>query len=151
MFGNTDQKLCDIMTTDLRFCIAEDNIYEAAVKMKSWDVGAIPVCSDKELIGIVTDRDLVLRAMAEKKPGSTQITEIMTKNVITGTPDMSVKEAAELMSRNQIRRLPICEGTRLVGICALRDIAIRENFDSQAQHALSEISKERDGNHPTSH
>lgn len=145
------QTLRDIMTTDIRFCIAEDNIYEAAVKMKSWDVGAIPVCSNDQIIGIVTDRDLVLRAMAEKSPGSTKITEVMTPNVITGTPDMSVQEAADLMARNQIRRLPVVEGTKLVGICALRDIAIRENMDSQAHRALNEISEERDGHHPTSH
>ncbi|WP_025028300.1 CBS domain-containing protein [Caldalkalibacillus mannanilyticus] len=145
------QKLGDIMTRDVRFCIAEDNIYEAAVKMKSWDVGAVPVCSKDQIVGIVTDRDLVIRAMAEKKPGSTQITEVMTSEVVTGTPDMGVEEAVKLMSQKQIRRLPIVEGTKLVGMCALRDIAIRERYDSQAEYALSEISEERAGSHPTSH
>jgi CBS domain-containing protein len=144
------QKLSDIMTTDIRFCIAEDNIYEAAVKMKSWDVGAIPICSNEQLIGIITDRDLVIRAMAEKRPGSTKITEVMTHEVITATPDTNVEEAAKLMSKHQIRRLPVVEGTKLVGICALRDIAIRDKFDNQAEIALSEISEDH-GQHPTSH
>jgi CBS domain-containing protein len=145
------QTLRDIMTTDIKFCIAEDNIYEAAVKMKSWDVGAIPVCSNDQIIGIITDRDLVVRAMAEKRPGSTKITECMTSDIVTGTPDMDVREAAELMASKQIRRLPVVEGTKLVGMCALRDLAIRSQYDSQAEHALTDISQERDGMHPTSH
>jgi CBS domain-containing protein len=145
------QKLSEIMTTDVKSCIAEDNIYEAAVKMKSWDVGAIPVVSNEQLIGIVTDRDLVVRAMAEKSPGSTKITEVMTSELVTASPDTSVKEAAEIMSRKQIKRLPVVEGTKLVGICALRDLAIREEYDSQAEAALSGISKEQDLDHPTSH
>jgi CBS domain-containing protein len=145
------QKLSDIMTTDVKCCIAEDNIYEAAVKMKSWDVGAIPVVSNEQLIGIVTDRDLVIRAMAEKSPGSTKITEIMTSEMVTASPDTSVKEAAEIMSRKQIKRLPVVEGTKLVGICALRDLAIRDEYDRQAEATLSGISKEQDLDHPTSH
>jgi CBS domain-containing protein len=144
------QKLSDIMTTKIRFCIAEDNIYEAAVKMKSWDVGAIPVCSNEQLIGILTDRDLVIRAMAEKRPGSTQVTEVMTSEVITATPDTNVDEAAKIMSKHQIRRLPVVEGTKLVGMCALRDIAIRDKYDDQAEVALSEISEDH-GQHPTAH
>lgn len=145
------QKLRDIMTTDLRYCIAEDNIYEAAVKMKSWDIGCIPVCSNGEIIGLVTDRDLVIRAMAEKKPGSTQITEVMTKDLVTATPDMDVEEAARLMSQKQVRRLPVVEGKKLVGMCALRDIAIRDRYDVIAEKAISKISEEKDHYHPTSH
>jgi CBS domain-containing protein len=145
------QKLSDIMTTEVKSCIAEDNIYEAAVKMKSWDVGAIPVVSNEQLIGIVTDRDLVIRAMAEKSPGSTKVTEVMSSEIVTASPDTSVKEAAELMSQKQIKRLPIVEGTKLVGICSLRDLAIRKEYDRQAETALSGISKEQDLDHPTSH
>lgn len=141
----------DIMTRDVKICIAEDNIYEAAVKMKSWDVGAIPIVSNDQLIGIVTDRDLVIRAMAEKRPNSTAITEVMTENVITASPETSVDEAVEMMSENQIRRLPIVEGNKLVGMLALRDIAIRDKYDTMAEQALEDISTERDGNHPTSH
>lgn len=145
------QTIGDIMTRDVKSCIVEDNIYEAAVKMKSWDIGAVPVVSNDQLVGIVTDRDLVVRAMAEKKPNSTQITEIMTHELITATPDMNVEEAADIMSSNQIRRLPVVEGSKLIGIVALRDLAIRNVYDSQAGEALTDISKERDGNHPTSH
>ena len=135
------QKLSDIMTKDVRFCIAEDNIYEAAVKMKSLDVGAIPVCSNDQLIGIITDRDIVVRAVAEKRPNSTQITEIMSTDLVTATPDMSVHEAADLMAEHQIRRLPIVEGKKLVGICAIGDLAVRDIYENEAGDALSEISE----------
>jgi CBS domain-containing protein len=145
------KKLSDIMTTDVKSCIAEDNIYEAAVKMKSWDVGVIPVVSNEHLIGVITDRDLVVRAMAEKSPGSTKVTEVMTSEVVTASPDTSVKEAAELMSQKKIKRLMVVEGTKLVGICALRDLAIRDEYDRQAEVALSGISTEDDLDHPTSH
>ncbi|GAA0382617.1 CBS domain-containing protein [Bacillus horti] len=146
------QTLSDILTRDVKSCIAEDNIYEAAVKMKSWDIGAIPVVSNGQLIGIVTDRDLVIRAMAEKRPNSTQITEIMSHELITATPDMSVDEAAQLMSQNQIRRLPIVEGSKLVGMCALKDLAVRKSYDEEAEEALSHISEDKAGHqHPTAH
>lgn len=137
------QKLSDIMSRQVNYCIAEDNIYEAAVKMKTWDVGSIPIVSNKQLIGIITDRDIVIRGVAERKPNSTQVTDLMSKDVITGTPDMDVEEAAQLMSKHQIRRLPIVEGTTLVGMIALGDLAIREKYNQQAEEALSEISERR--------
>lgn len=143
------QTVSDIMSRDVKCCIAEDNIYEAAVKMKSWDIGAIPIVSNDQLLGIVTDRDLVIRAMAEKKPNSTKITEIMSHDLITASPDMSVDEAAELMSSNQIRRLPIVEGSKLIGIIALRDLAIRNSYEDEAEEALADISEDRAGEHPT--
>ncbi len=147
----TGQKVRDIMTTNVRTCIQEDNIYECAVKMKSWDVGAIPVTSDGHMVGIITDRDLVLRAMAEKKPNSTQVTEIMTADVITAAPDMSVEEVTKLMSENQIRRVPVVEEDKLVGMCAIRDIAIRDELNQQTESAITEISEERNRSHPTAH
>lgn len=143
--------LNDIMSRDVKTCVAEDNIYEAAVKMKEWEIGAIPVVSNEQLIGIVTDRDLVIRAIAEKKPNSTKVTEVMTSEVVTASPDTTVEEASNLMSRHQIRRLPIVEGTKLVGICALRDLAIREPYEDEAEKALENISEERQGEHPTMH
>lgn len=138
------QKISDIMTKDVRYCIAEDNIYEAAVKMKSLDCGAIPICSNEQLIGMITDRDIVIRGVAEKRPNSTKVTDLMSSDLITCSPDTSVEEAAQLMAKHQIRRLPVVEGSKLVGICALGDLAIRQQYDQSAEKALSEIS-ESDG------
>lgn len=138
------ETLRDMMTKDVTTCSTDDNIYQAAKQMKALNVGAIPVTSGDQLIGMITDRDIVIRGVAEKKPETTKITDIMTDEIITGTPDMDVNEAAKLMSKNQIRRLPIVEGTKLVGICALGDLAVRDELDKEAEVALSEISENHD-------
>lgn len=136
--------LRDIMTADVDICDAKDSIYEAAVKMKKDDVGVIPICEGTKLLGVITDRDIVIRAVADKKPESTKVTDAMSSQLITGTPGMSVEEASELMSKEQIRRLPIVENSALVGIVSLGDISIHKESDAKAGTALSEISEHRD-------
>lgn len=85
----------DIMTKEILYCTVLDNVYEAAVKMKDGNVGAIPVVLDDglELVGIVTDRDLVLRGIAVKKPNSQKITNVMTTDLITVSEDDSIEKA----------------------------------------------------------
>jgi CBS domain-containing protein len=137
------QTVRDVMTTNVEYCTPVDNVYEVAVKMRDLDVGAIPVVDHGRLIGMITDRDLVVRGIAEKRPGSTQVTEVMSDQLITVTPDASVQEAAEQMARHQIRRLPVVENGRLVGIVSLGDLATNRYSDESAGRALTEIS-ERD-------
>ncbi|MFD9627058.1 CBS domain-containing protein [Peribacillus muralis] len=136
--------LRDIMSTDVDFCTVEDNIYEAAVKMKEHGVGVIPVLDNGQLVGVITDRDIVIRCVAGKKPNSTRITDVMSTHLITGTSDMLVDEAEELMGNEQIRRLPIVENGKLIGIIALGDLAIHKQTSSEAGIALSSISEDRD-------
>lgn len=136
--------LREIMTTDVDCCTVEDNIYEAAVKMKDDDVGVIPVLENNHLIGVITDRDIVIRCVAEKKPNSTRITDVISTDLVTGTPDMSVEEAEDLMGNEQIRRLPIIENDKLVGVVALGDLAVHHQTNSIAGNALSSISEDRD-------
>ncbi|UZJ77287.1 CBS domain-containing protein [Fictibacillus sp. KU28468] len=136
--------ISDIMTTNVDSCSPQDSIYEIAVKMKQDDVGVIPVCEGKKLLGVITDRDIVIRAVAEKKQGSTKVTDVMSSELITGSPDMNIEEASDLMSKDQIRRLPIVENSNLVGIVSLGDIAVHKETDSKAGAALSEISEQRD-------
>ncbi|SDY77119.1 CBS domain-containing protein [Evansella caseinilytica] len=135
------KKLRDIMTTDVEICKPEDNVFEAAVKMKEHDCGAIPICEGKQLMGMITDRDIVIRGVAEKRPNSTQVTEIMTERLLTAEPDMTVDEAAKIMADKQIRRLPVVENNQLVGIVALGDLAVHRTTDEIAGYALSEISE----------
>lgn len=131
----------DVMTKDVDFCTPLDNVYEVAVKMKELDVGAIPICENEHLLGMITDRDIVIRGVAEKRPNSTRVTDIMSENLITATPDMSIDEAAKMMAKHQIRRLPIVDNSRLVGICSLGDLAVHRGSDDEAGYALSEISE----------
>lgn len=135
------EKIQDIMSDEVECCTLLDNVYEVAVKMKEWDVGAIPIVDDEKLVGVITDRDIVVRGVAEKRPGSTKVEDIMSDVLITVTPETTSREAAELMAKHQIRRLPVVEGEKLVGIVSLGDFAVRKLTDSQAGKALSEISE----------
>ncbi|WP_059170020.1 CBS domain-containing protein [Bacillus sp. FJAT-27445] len=135
------EKVGDIMTENVETCSILDNMYEVAVKMKGLNVGAIPVIDDEKLVGIITDRDIVIRGTAEKHPGSTRVEDIMTEKLYTISPDATTEEAARIMAEHQIRRLPVVEGDKLLGIVSLGDFAVREKTDDQAKGALSEISE----------
>lgn len=136
----------EIMTSNVDFCTVKDNIYEAAVKMKQDDVGMIPVLDENHsLIGVVTDRDIVIRCVAEKRPNSTKITDVISTNLVTGTTDMSIDDIEELMASEQIRRIPIVDNHRLVGVVSLGDLAVRRESDLKAGIALTSISE--DHNH----
>lgn len=131
----------DLMTENVDSCSLLDNVYEVAVKMKELNVGAIPIIDHEKLVGIITDRDIVTRCVAEKKPPSSKVEEIMSKELITVSSDDSSYEAVRLMSEHQIRRLPVVEGDKLVGIVSLGDFATHQLTDEQAGDALSEISE----------
>ncbi|HEY4552171.1 MAG TPA: CBS domain-containing protein [Bacillaceae bacterium] len=134
----------DIMTKDVETCSLKDNVYEVAVKMKEENVGVIPIVDGQRLAGVITDRDIVLRCIAEKHPPSSKVEEVMSSNLVTVSPDTTTQEAARLMAKEQIRRLPVVENGQLVGIVALGDLAVRDLTDNQAKAALSEISEPSD-------
>jgi CBS domain-containing protein len=122
-----------------------DNIYEVAVIMKDNDTGFVPVVDSsdsKKLIGVITDRDLVLRGYADKHSGSSSVEQVMSTNIRTATEDMSVDEAIELMASEQIRRLPVVLDGNLVGVVSIGDLAVRQNYVDEAGQALSEISEQ---------
>lgn len=114
----------------------------AARLLSRHNVGALPVCSaDKRLRGVVTDRDIVLRCVAaEEDPAQTPVRDIMTRYPTAADPEMDCRAAAHLMARHQIRRLPVVEQGKLVGILSLGDLAGSRQFDMEAAQALSEIS-----------
>ncbi|ALC91112.1 inosine-5'-monophosphate dehydrogenase [Bacillus sp. FJAT-18017] len=134
-------KVSEIMTKNVETCSLLDNMYEVALKMKELNVGAIPIVDEGTLVGMITDRDIVIRGTAEKHSGSTKVEEIMSKELITVTPETTTEEASRLMADNQVRRLPVVENGKLVGIVSLGDFAVRDMTDSQAKKALSEISE----------
>ena len=131
-----------IMSTDIASVCCDDTVEKCAQLMKQHDVGSIPVCEEKKVVGIVTDRDLTLRSIAEGQDWKNQkVSDVMTKNPSLGSPDMNVKDAAEIMSREQIRRLPIVENNSLVGIVALSDISLEPSLSDRAEDTLHDISK----------
>jgi len=135
------QTVKDVMTTNIQYCTPLDNVFEVAVKMKDYDVGAIPICEDGHLLGMITDRDIAIRGVAEKHPGSTKVTDIMSEKLVTVTADVTVDEAADLMATEQIRRLPVVEGKKLIGMVSLGDLATHDLYSDNAGKALSEISE----------
>lgn len=130
-----------LMTEDFVTVTLQDNVYEVALKMKEHDIGFMPVMNGDTLVGVVTDRDLVIRGYAEKKSGSTAVEEVMTTDIISVSPEATVDEAAQLMARHQIRRLPVVQNNQLLGIVALGDLASEHQFTDEAGEALSEISE----------
>ncbi|MFD2371954.1 CBS domain-containing protein [Brevibacillus sp. GCM10020057] len=137
-----NRTLREIMTKDIATVTLKDNVYEVACKMRDWNVGVIPVVDEKnDVIGIITDRDIVIRGLAEKHEGSTATEVVMTRDIVLGRPDMTVDEAAKIMAQHQIRRLPVVENGKLVGIVALADMAIRQVHHDEASDALQRISE----------
>lgn len=107
------------------------------------NIGVLPVCTaDRRLRGMVTDRDIVLRCVAaEEDPAQTAVKDIMTRRPAAVTPRTDCRAAAQLMSRHQVRRLPVVEGETLVGIVSLGDMARCQRLDLEAAQVLSEISE----------
>jgi CBS domain-containing protein len=118
-------------------------IQEAAGKMKSLDIGSLPVCNNRRLLGVLTDRDIAIRAVAAgHDPSTTKVSDMMTPELIYCFEDENVKEAAKLMERHQIRRLPILDREKhLVGIVSLGDLALEAGNDQMSGQVLEEISE----------
>ena len=135
-------KVRDIMTKDVSYVTVNSNISKAADIMKSLDVGVVPVCDQyKNPIGVITDRDIVLRSVTSNNKANEHVGSIMSKNTISARPDTDAHEAAKLMAQHQIRRLPIVENNKIVGILSLGDLANANIHVDEAGEALSSISK----------
>jgi len=135
-------KLREIMTPTVVRIHPEESVAVAARTLARCNIGMLAVCGgDGRLCGVVTDRDLVTRCVAAgKQPGSTPVRDVMTTNVVSARPDMDTVAAAQLMGRQQVRRLPVLENGRLCGVVSLGDLANREETAYDATDALSGIS-----------
>jgi CBS domain-containing protein len=135
-------KVHEIMTAHARCVAPENTLVEAAGLMRELDVGALPVCEDDRLAGMVTDRDLALRAVADgRDPTTTVVRDVMTPGVVYVFADQDVEEVTRVMDQRQIRRVPVLNREkRLVGIVSLGDIAISSNpaFSGMALREVSE-------------
>jgi len=134
-------KARDIMTTNVTTASADTPLTSIAQDMRDLNVGSIPICDENNrLIGIVTDRDIVLRNVAEGGSENSRAGDVMSTQVIYVTPDTHVHECARIMAENQIRRLPVVENGRLVGMISIGDLATNNIFLNEASEALKSIS-----------
>jgi CBS domain-containing protein len=136
------QSLRDIMTADVITIKETQTVQEAAALMSQNNIGAIPVVNNSgEIAGIITDRDITLRTTAQGENPQTPVSEVMTaQTIVKGTPDMDVHQAANLMAQQQIRRLPVVENGQVVGMVALGDLAVQNQYANEAEEALQSIS-----------
>lgn len=132
-------KVREIMSRNVACCTSQDSMEAVASKMESLNIGAIPVVNNGQVVGMVTDRDLVIRGLANHQ-GSIA-SDVMSNNVVSVSPDASLEEAAALMAQHQIRRLPVVENGQIAGIVSLGDLSVREQANESAGSALSNISK----------
>jgi len=136
------QELKDLMSRDVQVISPDETIKEAAQQMHKGNFGMMPVGENDRMIGTISDRDIVIRAVAEGKDPSTKVHEVMSEGIVWAYEEDSVDDAVKLMSDHQIRRLPIVNADkRLVGIVALGDLAVESADIEIAGEALSDISK----------
>ena len=135
----------EIMTPQVEVIAPNASVRDAAMKMKDLDVGAIPVCDGQKLTGLVTDRDITVRAIAEgRNPADMKVSEIMSGDIAYCFEEDDIEKAAEVMESKQIRRLPILNrDKKLAGIISLGDISVRSERrgKQKAAEALEDISE----------
>jgi CBS domain-containing protein len=131
----------EIMTRNVRLLHPGDTVSDAARRMRDEDIGSLPVADGDRLVGYLTDRDIVVRGLAEGRGMDTRVDEVMTERILYCYEDDDVEDAAENMARNQVRRLPVLtREKRLCGIIALADIATKGE-EEPAEEALEGISQ----------
>lgn len=131
----------DAMTSNPLTIGARDPVVDAARLMRDKDIGALPVVEDGRLLGMITDRDIAVRVVAEgSDPGSLTVRDIASRDAVKATPDQDLDEALRLMAKHQVRRLPVTEGDQLVGVLAQADVA-QEHDPKKVGQMVESISE----------
>src|SRR6476620_1593459 len=139
--GISRLRASEIMTKNVQTAEPGSSLREVGTMMREGDMGAVPVVDGGKLVGIVTDRDIVVRGVAEGKTADSPVRDVMTAELFTVTPDAFVFEAIRLMGDKQIRRLPVVnpDGS-LAGIIAMADVALQTEDEREIAETLEEIS-----------
>lgn len=139
----------ECMSEQVVWATGDDTVYDAAKLMNENHIGSIPVCdNNQKLLGIITDRDIVLRSIAcDKDVKQTKVTDIMTTEVIRTTRDTELSWVADIMAKNQIRRIPVVEDEKLVGIISVGDLARNTEVpDQELSNCMCHICNESNKN-----
>jgi CBS domain-containing protein len=131
----------DIMTQGADSVEGTTTVLEVAKRLAAEDYGSLPICDGDKLQGMITDRDIVVKVLAEgKDPATTRVIDLIQGEVVTIGADDSVEEAMQTMSKHQVRRLPVIDGDKMVGMLAQADLAL-SNDDSRVGETVENISK----------
>ena len=134
-------KIRDLMVKKVTTLQAHASVYEAVKLMNKNKIGSLVIVRNGETVGILTERDLLRRVLEKcKNPKETHVFEAMTSHIITGTPDVEITEATNLMFKNKIKKLPIVEGNKLVGMVTLTDIARATSVDEETIELVEKLS-----------
>jgi len=135
-------RIAKVMTQNIHSIESTAGIAEAARMMGEFDIGVLPVMDDGELVGIVTDRDLAVRGLAEGLHSGSPVMRVMTADVRTCREDDDLDDALEAMAREQVRRLPVCsDAGELVGIVSIGDLAKKDDDEEEVTEALRDICR----------
>ncbi len=135
-------KVFDLMTDQVECVTPETSLESVAKLMAKDDVGSIPVCQDNKIVGLITDRDIVIRGIAKgHNPVNMKTKDYMSTDIVSVSPDTDVHEAARKMAQVQVKRLPVVSNGQLIGIVALGDLATEKMYVDEAGEALSGISQ----------
>src|SRR5438876_4358169 len=142
--GTMAKSVREAMTKDPRSIGQSASVVEASRLRRDEHIGSLPITDDEKLVGMITDRDITTRVVAEAAdPKRTSVGDVYSRDLISVEPDKDLEEALQLMARDQVRRLPVVENGRLVGILAQADIVLRENEKKTGElvEAISEPSE----------
>jgi CBS domain-containing protein len=135
------RRCSEIMTRDVRTATREMALRDVAIMMRDGDMGSVPVVEDGRLVGIVTDRDIVVRCVADGRDPSAAVSEAMTTEIYSVTPDDFAFEAVRLMGDKQVRRVPVVDADgKLAGIISMADVALETEDELEIAETLEEIS-----------
>ena len=133
--------VADVMTPGVESTTSSEALRDAARTMREGDFGSMPVVDDGRLVGVLTDRDIVVRAVAEGlDPAVARVGEVASRDPVTVGPEQDLDEAIELMSRHRVRRLPVVERGRLVGVVSQADVAL-DGKEKKTGTVVEEISQ----------
>ena len=139
--GSGSRTVAEVMSTQLAMVTSDSTVADAARLMRDQDVGPVLVTDGDSLAGILTDRDIAIRVVAEGlDPGETRVADVASRSLATLSPQDTLDRAAEVMRTEAVRRLPVVEGGRAVGIVSLGDLAQEDESSDDAGVALTDIS-----------
>lgn len=141
--GRGSQNVRDVMTANPKTVSEKDSVVQVARIMRDEDTGVVPVVDGRKIIGLITDRDIVVRAIAEgKNMTDVHVNDVMTRQVRSVKEDTPVREVLDLMSGAQVRRVPVVnDNNELVGIVSMKDISVDTNQDGRVGKAMEDISR----------